>query len=416
MTKHFPTHQLFFPSHRRLLPKSPPTHRHDVVVVGARCAGAATAMLLAAAGHDVVLLDRDVFPSDTLSTHAIARDGVVQLDRWGLLPAVLEAGTPPIHEIAFHVDDGPSVRRPVKDRFGVGMLIAPRRHVLDTLLVDAAVAAGARLMTGVTVDGVRRGEDGRITGVRARSASGRMELAARFVVGADGLRSRIARSVDAPLTEVRRAGSGAAHYAYFAGDWPEMEYYLGDRLFAGVFPTNDGEACVWVCSPADDAKAMRRSHRTIDAAFDAMVRNAAPELAERLATSATRRSWTRGMIGLPNHLRQPVGPGWALVGDAGYHRDPITGHGISDAFRDAELLATALDETLTGDVDEIDALSDYHRERDRQLREIFEITCELTTYPGTDRFIELQKQLGRAIDTQAEALAARPVPPLAAVA
>ncbi|HEX6659061.1 MAG TPA: NAD(P)/FAD-dependent oxidoreductase, partial [Ilumatobacter sp.] len=290
------------------------------------------------------------------------------------------------------------------------------RHVLDTLLVEAAVAAGARLLTGVTVDGVRRGDDGRVIGVRARSERGRMDLAARFVVGADGLRSRIARSVDAQLTEVRRAGSGATHYAYFSGEWPAMEYHLSDRLFAGVFPTNNGEACVWVCSPADDAKAMRRSHRTIDAAFDTMVRAAAPELAERLATSATRRSWTRGVIGLPNHLRQPVGPGWALVGDAGYHRDPITGHGISDAFRDAELLATALDQTLTDDVDEIDALSDYHRERDRQLREIFEITCELTTYPPTDRFIELQKQLGRAIDTQAAALAARPLPPLAAVA
>ena len=83
------------------------------------------------------------------------------------------------------------------------------------------------------------------------------------------------------------------------------------------------------------------------------------------------------MIGMPNHLRHPVGPGWALVGDAGYHRDPITGHGISDAFRDAELLATALDAVLRDDADEASALADYHAERDAQLREIFEITCEL---------------------------------------
>ena len=351
-------------------------------------------MLLAAAGHDVLLLDRKALPSDTLSTHAIARSGVVQLNRWGLLPAVLEAGTPPIRDIAFH-GDGTSVTRKVKDRFGVDMLVAPRRHVLDGLLVDAAVAAGARLVTGVTVDGVRRADDGRVTGVRGRSGDGRVDIAARFVVGADGLGSCIARSVDASFTEVRRDGSGATHYAYFAGDWPAMEYHLGDRLFAGVFPTNNGEACVWVCSPADEAQRFRRLHPTLDSAFDAMVRAAAPELAARLRTDGIRTSRTRGMIGLPNHIRRPVGPGWALVGDAGYHRDAITGHGISDAFRDAELLATQLDRVLTGDADETSALARYHAERDEQLREIFEITCELTTFPPADRFIELQKQLSQ---------------------
>jgi flavin-dependent dehydrogenase len=414
MTKHFPTHQLFFPTHRRVLNKTLPTQRHDVVVVGARCAGAATALLLAAAGHDVVLVDRGAFPSDTLSTHAIARSGVVQLNRWGLLPAVLDAGTPPIREVVFH-GGGTPVRRSVKDRLGVDMLVAPRRHVLDALLVDAAVAAGAHLMTGLTVDGVRRGGDGRVVGVRGRGRGdgGRLEIGARFVVGADGLRSRIARCVDARFTHVRGAGDGAVHYAYFAGDWPAMEYYLGDGSFAGVFPTNNAEACVWVCSPADVAKRFRRSHITVDLAFNAMVRAAAPDLAERLATSATRRSSTRGMIGLPNQLRHPVGPGWALVGDAGYHRDPITGHGISDAFRDAELLATALDHILAGDDDEVGALARYHTERDHQLRDIFEITCELTTYPPAHRFIELQKQLASAIDTQAETLATRPLPRLA---
>ena len=415
MTKHFPTHQLFFPTHRRLLTKTPSTQRHDVVVVGARCAGAATAMLLAAAGHDVVLVDRAVFPSDTLSTHAIARSGVVQLNRWGLLPAVLDAGTPPIREVVFHAGGTP-VRRSVKDRLGVDMLVAPRRHVLDALLVDAAVAAGARLMTGVSVDGVRRGDDGRVSGVRARDDSGRLEIAARFVVGADGLRSRIARCVDAPFTHVRGAGDGAVHYAYFAGDWPAMEYYLGDGLFAGVFPTNNAEACVWVCSPADDRQVVS-SYAPHDRR---RLRRHGPCRGTRARRTPRARPppggrRPRGMIGLPNHLRHPVGPGWALVGDAGYHRDPITGHGISDAFRDAELLATALDEVLSGDTDEASALADYHAQRDRQLREIFEITCELTTYPPADRFIELQKQLARAIDTQAETLAARPFPPLATV-
>jgi flavin-dependent dehydrogenase len=394
------------------LPHRSTTQRHDVVVVGARCAGAATAMLLAIAGHDVLLLDRDTFPSDTLSTHAIARGGVVQLKRWGLLQAVLDTGTPPIRNVEFHSGET-MVARMIKERNGVDMLVAPRRHALDTLLVNAAMSAGAQLMTGVTVDGVRRADDGRITGVRSRNRNGSLEIASRFVVGADGLRSRIARSVDSVFTEVR-GNSGATHYAYYAGDWPAMEYYLGQRSFAGVFPTNNGEACIWVCSPGDDALHFRRAHRPLDSAFEAMLRAAAPELANRLANSATRTSTTRGMIGLPNHVRHPVGPGWALVGDAGYHRDAITGHGISDAFRDADLLATALDLVLLGDADEATALAGYHAERDRQLREIFEITCELASFPPVPRFIELQKQLSAATDTQAGILAARSVPRLAA--
>ena len=355
-----------------------------------------------------------VFPSDTLSTHAIARSGVVQLNRWGLLPAVLDAGTPPIREVVFHGGGAP-VRRSVKDRLGVDMLVAPRRHVLDALLVDAAVAAGARLMTGVSVDGVRRGDDGRVSGVRARSDSGRLEIAARFVVGADGLRSRIARCVDAPFTEVRGAGDGAVHYAYFAGDWPAMEYYLGDGLLRRCVPDQQRRSLRVGVLAGRGRQAFRRAHRTIDAAFDAMMpRRRARAGRTPRPRRATRTSATRGMIGLPNHLRHPVGPGWALVGDAGYHRDPITGHGISDAFRDAELLATALDRVLSGDADEASALAAYHAERDRQLREIFEITCELVDVPAggpLHRAAEATRQSDRR--PKPRTLAARPFPRLA---
>jgi 2-polyprenyl-6-methoxyphenol hydroxylase-like FAD-dependent oxidoreductase len=387
-------------------------HHHDVVVVGARCAGAATAMLLAAAGHDVLLLDRATFPSDTLSTHAIARGGIVQLQRWGLLQAVLDTGAPPIRTVEFHAG-GFHVSRPIKERNGVDMLVAPRRHALDTLLVNAAMSAGATVATGVTVSGVHRADDGRITGVHANNGRDSIDISARFVVGADGLRSRIARSVDAPFTEVR-GDNGAGHYAYFSGEWEAMEYYLADGAFAGVFPTNNGEACIWVCSPSDDALRMRRSHPTIEATFTAMLASASPELVARLEETARRTSTVRGAIGLPNHIRHPFGPGWALVGDAGYHRDPITGNGITDAFRDADLLATALDLVLRGEVPESLALRGYQAARDRQLREIFEITTELVTYPPIPRFIDLQKQLSAASDKQAGLLAARPISRLVA--
>jgi flavin-dependent dehydrogenase len=377
----------------------------DVVIVGARCAGAATAMLLARAGHRVVIVDRASFPSDTLSTHAIARGGVVQLHRWGLLGGVLASGAPPIRRVEFYTGSDPVVRT-VKDRYGVDFLVAPRRHVLDPLIQSAAVDAGARLRTATTVTGVARSSSGRVIGITGRDGDGPVEVRASFVVGADGLKSRIARSVAAPMLE-QRASASATHYAYFAGNWPAMEYHLGDGSFAGVFPTHSGEACVWVCASDDWALAHRRNHSTTDAAFRAMVEATSPLLASRLLDAAAT-STARGMMSIPNQIVQPVGDGWALVGDAGYHRDAITGHGISDAFRDAELLAAALDRALDCPSDERDALRSYHAERDRMLREIFDITCELSGIPPLARFVELQKQLGVAIDRHAGELAERP--------
>ena len=377
----------------------------DVAIVGARCAGAATAMLLARAGHDVVMVDRARFPSDTLSTHAIARTGVVQLYRWGLLDEVLASGAPPIRRVEFFAGDDPVVRM-VKDRYGVDFLVAPRRHVLDPLIQGAAVDAGAGLRAGTTVTGVVRNSAGRVIGITGRDADGPIAVRARFVVGADGLKSRIGRSVGARVLE-RRASASATHYAYFAGNWPAMEYHLGDGSFAGVFPTHRGEACVWVCAADDWALGHRRRHSTIDAAFRAMVDATSPSLASRLR-DAVGTSTARGMMSIPNQIVEPIGDGWALVGDAGYHRDAITGHGISDAFRDAELLAAALDRALFSPADEREALRGYHAERDRMLREIFEITCELSGVPQLARFVELQKQLGVAIDRHAGELADRP--------
>jgi 2-polyprenyl-6-methoxyphenol hydroxylase-like FAD-dependent oxidoreductase len=382
---------------------------HDVVVVGGRAAGGATALLLARMGHDVVVLERALFPSDTLSTHAIARSGVVQLARWGLLDQVLASGAPAIRQVTFHLGDE-SITRRVKDRAGVDHLVAPRRYVLDALVADAAGSAGADLRFGTTVTGVRRDADGRVIGVSNRNRAGdTVELDAGFVVGADGLRSRIARSVGASV-HVAGPSDGAAHFAYYAGPtWPGIEFFVRHGTFAGVFPTNDGEACIWVCTPSGHAEAIRRRAPSVALAFDEMLLQAAPALATRLH-GAQRTSPVRGALRLPNQVRQAFGPGWALVGDAGYHRDPITGHGISDAFRDAELLAVALDRALRGQVSDTAALAGYQRQRDDALREIFDITCALTSYPPVAEFVALQKRLSRAIETEAAVLAARAVP------
>jgi flavin-dependent dehydrogenase len=383
--------------------------RHDVVVVGARVAGAATAMLLARLGHDVAVVDQASFPSDTLSTHSIARSGVVQLRRWGLLDEVLDSGAPAIRQVTFHAA-GESVTRTIKDKSGVDLVVAPRRYVLDTILAGAAERAGAQVRAGVTVTGVQRDGRGRVTGVYGHDRAGApVELAARWVVGADGLGSRVARSVGAAITEARLAG-GAAQYAYYQGiPWTGFEFFVAPRSFAGVFPTHHGQACIWVCNPAADAKATRRGTRSRVEAFDQLLERSAPPLAARLR-HARRTSPVQGMLRQPNQLRQAFGPGWALVGDAGYHRDAVTAYGISDAFRDAELLAVALDQALGADAEGTAALARYQQQRDQALREIFELTCRLAAYPPVPTFIELQKQLGAAIDTQAAALAARPIP------
>ena len=385
--------------------------RRDVVVVGGRVAGSATAMLLARLGHDVVVVDQASFPSDTVSTHSIARSGVVQLRRWGLLDEVLDSGAPAIRQVTFNAG-GESISRPIKDKAGVDCLLAPRRYVLDTLLASAAQRAGAQVRPGVTVTGVQRDGCGRVVGVVGHDRAGApVQLGARWVVGADGLGSRVAREVGAPVAEARAAG-GAGQYAYYTGiPWSGFEFFVAERSFAGVFPTHDGQACIWVCNPAADAAAVRRGAGSRVEAFDQLLARSAPPLAERLR-KARRTSPVQGMLRQPNQLRQAFGPGWALVGDAGYYRDAVTAYGISDAFRDAALLAVALDQALGGaaEAEETGALAGYQQQRDQALREIFELTCRLAAYPPVPRFIELQKQLSAAIDKEAAALAARPVP------
>jgi flavin-dependent dehydrogenase len=311
--------------------------------------------------------------------------------------------------VTFHAG-GESSTRPIKDKSGVDHLIAPRRYVLDTILAEAAARAGASVRTGVTVTGVDRDGAGRATGVGGLDRGGTpIEVGARIVIGADGLGSRVARAVRADIVEDRGA-DGATLYAYYSGpEWPGIEFFTADGLFAGIFPTNDEQACIWVCAPSAATRAARRSKRSAEEVFEAQLRQGAPELARRLR-AARRTSPVRGMLRAPNQLRRAHGPGWALVGDAGYHRDAASGHGLSDAFRDAELLALALDPALRGDEDEATALAGYERRRDEALREIFEITCALVRYPPVPDFVALTRQLGGAIDTEAAALAALPIP------
>jgi 2-polyprenyl-6-methoxyphenol hydroxylase-like FAD-dependent oxidoreductase len=384
---------------------------HDVVVVGGRAAGAATAMLLARAGHDVVVVDRAQLPSDTTSTHSLVRGGVVQLSRWGLLDDVLDSGAPPVRSVLFQQYGGAAtepLRLPVKDKAGVDMMLAPRRYVLDAILADAATRAGATLLTGTTVTDVLRDADGRVTGVLAHGADGTSrQLSARLVIGADGVRSRMAELFGAQVRESYDL-SGTCLYTYVGGvAWDGFEFHLGDRAFAGVFPTHHGEAAVWLIRPSAQLTSVLTAGAGRLEAWLRALQTCAPDLAERVLAGSVNAP-LRGSIGLPNHVRQAAGPGWALVGDAGYHRDPITGHGLTDAFRDAELLADAADAVLRAAADEQTAMTAYERQRDAAIRDTFRITRALAVFPPPEQFAELQVELSRALDLEARQLAARP--------
>ena len=301
---------------------------------------------------------------------------------------------------------GEETVRDVKDSAGVDLLLAPRRHVLDALLADAARDAGADLRSGLSATGVRRDGSGRVLGVTVKDRDGgSSELNARYVIGADGRHSTVARIVGADTIESFTSDAGL-FYAYVASPaWDGFEFHLAPSSFAGVFPTHAGQACVWLCRPMPLLDGIRQAGVQRGAALLDQLEHVAPSVAERSRAGMLVGS-VRGVSRMPNYVRRAYGPGWALVGDAGYHRDPITGHGITDAFRDAELLAGAVSAALRDSTD--DALAGYVTARDAALREVLDITRALTTFPEQHRFAELQIQLSSALDREAQMLASLP--------
>src|SRR5262249_44472808 len=346
---------------------------YDVVIAGARCAGAATAMLLARQGARVLLLDRSRYGTDTLSTHALMRGGVLQLHRWGLLPRVIAAGTPAVRSTAFHLPGGISTVE-IKPKHGVDGLYAPRRTVLDAILVEAARSAGAEVRFGTSVTGLRRDRTGRVTGITGRTGAARLEVGADLVVGADGRHSAVARHAGAGAAHVAPASSGLI-YRYFRGVAADgYNWHFTPGSAAGAIPTNDGLACVFVATSAE------RLRRELDAGAEAALRRilteAAPELADRLDHYGAAGP-PRVFPGLPGYLRDAAGPGWALVGDAGYFKDPITAHGITDALRDAEILARVV--TCRG----AGAVARYQAERDELSLRLFRVSGRIAAFDWT---------------------------------
>ena len=359
--------------------------QYDAIVVGARCAGSPTAMLLARKGYKVLVVDRATFPSDTLSTHILHPPGVAGLKRWGLLDQLTATGCPPIDTYAF--DFGPFTISGAPGTDDSPVSYCPRRTVLDKLLVDAASAAGAEVREGFTVEEVIVDDD-HVTGIRGHSKGGEsVTERAKVVVGADGRFSRVAQTVG-PEQYNEKPQLLCGYYSYWS-DLPidgKFEVYIRPGRGWGVAPTHDGLTLLVAGWPYAEFEANKSD---VEGNYLKMF-DLAPEFAERMR-GAKREARFAGTA-VENYFRKPFGPGWALVGDAGYNKDFITAQGISDAFRDAELCADALDESLSGARPFDAAMGEYQSTRDEHVLPMFEFTCQLATLEPPPP--ELQQVLG----------------------
>lgn len=365
---------------------------YDVIVVGARCAGSPMAMLLARQGFRVLLVDRATFPSDTVSTHVVQPLAAAALARWGLLERLVATGCPPID--TYSHDFGPFTLSGSPGTPESPFAYCPRRTILDKLLVDAAVEAGAELREGFVIEEVVT-EDGRVTGVRGRSKGGEPVLErATVVVGADGRSSRIAEAVR-PEKYHERPALLASYYSYWSGlpmggRFPTWIRPL--RGFAAV-ETHDGLTLVIAGWPYSEFEANKQD---IEGNFLAAIA-LEPAFAERLRGAKREAKFAGAAV--PNYFRKPFGPGWVLVGDAGYLKDPITAQGIFNAWTDAERCAAALTAHFSGSRPFDDAMADAQRERDESVLAMYEFTCQLASFePPTP---EMQQLFGAIRRSQA---------------
>jgi flavin-dependent dehydrogenase len=361
---------------------------YDAIVLGARVAGSPTAMLLARKGYRVLLVDRASFPSDTMSTHQVQIPGSIALKRWGLLDKVLATWPGTARHVRF--DMGAAVLEgdyPTVD--DVNSVYSPRRYLLDKILVDAAVEAGAELREDFIVEELLW-DDGHMVGIRGRSKNGgAVTEQAREIIGADGKHSLVAIAANA-LQYDEFPSLTCGYYSYWEGvpvNGGEI-YSRGKRLI-GVWPTNDNLTLIYVAWPADEFDQFRADvegnyGKTIDLV---------PGLAERVH-QGKRAERIVGTGDMPNFYRKPYGAGWALVGDAGYIKDPITGLGISDAFRDAELLADAVDAGFAGRQPLETPLSEYEQQRNAASKPAYDFTLDIARMnPPAIEQIELFRAL-----------------------
>jgi flavin-dependent dehydrogenase len=346
----------------------------DVVIVGARCAGSAAAIALARAGRKVIAVDSARFPAPTISTHLMWPGGLAELARLGALDRVAALGAPRLPLASVEI---PGVRAVggYSAVDGISYAMCVRRAGLDLALVETARAAGAEVREGTRVTGLLSAE-GRVAGVEVNERGGRSyALRARVVVGADGRRSTVARLVGAADPYLSRRDGRACYYAYFDDPHESLravasQWRQGAEL-GTAFPCDGGLTLVLLMPPDARAAEFRKyPEKEYDRTIDELL----PGLRERLR-GCVRRSRVFGAAGLESYFRVSAGPGWALVGDAGHFKDPVTAQGIRDALRFGRLVGESLaglPDLSAGGVDAVDSvLAEWERRRDRECLEAF---------------------------------------------
>jgi flavin-dependent dehydrogenase len=355
---------------------------YDAIIIGARVAGAPTAMLLARKGYKVLAVDRATFPSDTLSTHFMQPDGTERLKRWGVLDAVLANGAPLVSSLRMTVKGtkmpSPLAAAPIP-------AICPRRGPYDFTMIEAAREAGAEVREGFHISALTRDETGRVTGLTGKGADGvEVTEEAKIVIGADGRTSYLANEVDSEEYDVRPLNT-CGGYVYMEGVPNDgADLHLREKTMFFLFPTDDGQVCVgteWQQERHDEFRAdpLAGIMKTLEME---------PELFARVKQGTPIEN-VRGLLMEKSFFRKPFGPGWALVGDAGYTKDPITGLGMGDALRDTEFLVQALDAGFSGAQPMEEALAQYQEKRDNDSKMMYEVTHQLATLDPPDAFVEM---------------------------
>jgi 2-polyprenyl-6-methoxyphenol hydroxylase-like FAD-dependent oxidoreductase len=349
-------------------------------------------MRLAQYGYRVLCLDRAVFPKDTISTHYIRQVGLAKLRDWGLLEALKATNCTPIRRITTSYRDVSfsGFSDPI---LGITETYAPRRIVLDQVLQDGARSVGVEIRDGFTVSGLVR-SGAQVTGVTGQDRDGaEVTERARLVIGADGSSSTVAGLVAAQAYNVVAANT-FIYYSYWRDVDVNCQTHIGDMRMVGAWPTNNGQTLVWVMLP----RARFAEFRTdTERNFHAALRQTAPDLFNAVE-SGTRAEQFYGARYPDNFYRVSHGPGWALVGDAGYHKDPFTGLGISDAFIYADALAQRAHEGLAGTRPLIEALADYQRARDAETKSIYEFTCTASTFVLPPGYVKMLRALPSSPD------------------
>ncbi|HEY3019348.1 MAG TPA: FAD-dependent monooxygenase [Solirubrobacteraceae bacterium] len=346
--------------------------RVDAIVVGARCAGSAAAIALARAGRRVVALDRVRFPADTISTHLLWPGGIAELQTLGALARVESLGAPALPR-ALAGAGGLEVRGDFTPIDGIAHAMCVRRTGLDAALVATARDAGAEVREGVRVRELVTAR-GRVAGVRYRDADDRdVELRAALVIGADGRRSTVARLVGAERPHRSRPSGRACFYAYWEDgrrEWRATAAQWREGAELGTaFPCDDGLVLVLLQPPVERTPEFRAGLAPTYRRTVASI----PGLAARL-DACRQASKVRAATDIQSYFRRSTGRGWALAGDAGHFKDPVTAQGIRDALRYGRTLAEAAAPVLD-DAGSLDAaLRRWEGERDRDCLEVYQWT------------------------------------------